>query len=137
SPRHIAAIQRAGKPVVVVGHTYPGLHVPVVASDNRRGVRYAVAHLVEHGHERIAFAGYLGATDVAERYDAYCDALKEHGIAPDPALLFELAGNLEASGLAGARDMIAAGVPSTAVVTGTDANALGIIEGLVAAGYQV
>jgi diguanylate cyclase (GGDEF)-like protein len=136
-PQYIAAIQESGKPVVTISHEVPGLDCPVVLPDNRTGIREAVAHLVGHGHRRIAFAGYLGAKDVRERYETYREALREHGVTPDPGLLFPADDNQMSGGVSPARAMIAAGMPSTAVIVGTDANAIGLMEVLTAAGYRL
>ena len=134
---HVRAIQGAGTPVVTVGHRFPDVACPVVLADNRAGVAEAVSHLVEHGHRRIAFAGYLGVDDVRERHAAYRAALQAHGITPDPRLLFEADENQEAAGERVGHALIAAGLPSTALVVGTDANAMGIMRVLTAAGYDL
>ncbi|NUT32495.1 MAG: EAL domain-containing protein [Hamadaea sp.] len=133
----LRAVQAAGKPLVVVGDEPAGLDCSLVLPDNRPGVRAAVAHLIGHGHRKIAFAGYLGATDVQERFEAYRDTMRTHGIEPDPALVFRAPDNhLTGGEVAGSR-MIAAGVPSTAVVVGTDANAEGLMRVLRAHGLLV
>ena len=134
---YLASVRATGKPVVTIAHEYPGIGCPLVLPDNRTGVREAVEHLIGHGHTRIAFAGYLGAEDVRLRYEAYREALLAHGIAPDPDLLFPAPDNQPEGGEAAARLMIEAGLPSTAVVVGTDANALSIMSTLTAAGYRV
>ena len=136
-PGYLAAVQESGKPIVIVSHEVPELDCPVVVPDNGTGIREAVAHLVGHGHQRIAFAGYLGAKDVRQRYEAYREALRTHGIEPDPGLLFVIEDNQMSSGEEAARVVIGAGMPATAVITGTDANAIGLIQGLTAAGYRV
>ncbi|NUR50347.1 MAG: EAL domain-containing protein [Hamadaea sp.] len=124
---YLKSVQQSGRPVVVIGHEVSDVDCPVIVPDNRAGVRDAVAHLVEHGHRRIAFAGYLGATDVQERLDAYREALVAHGIAADPDLVFAADDNHEGGGEAAGRRLVAAGIPSTALVAGTDANAVGIM----------
>lgn len=134
---YLTALQDVGLAIAVIGHEFPGLSCPVVTSDNHSGVRAAVAHLVEHGHRRIAFAGYLGADDIRRRHDAYRQTLLDHGITPDPRLLFECDENQQEAGERAARDMIADGLPSTAVVAGTDANAMGILQTLTAAGHEL
>jgi diguanylate cyclase (GGDEF)-like protein len=136
-PRYLAAVQEAGKPIVIISHEVPELDCPVVVPDNGTGIREAVGHLVGHGHRRIAFAGYLGAKDIRQRYEAYRDALCAHGLEPDPALLFPLEDNQMSSGEDAARVVIGAGMPATAVITGTDANAIGLMHGLATAGYRV
>jgi DNA-binding LacI/PurR family transcriptional regulator len=64
---YVAAVQGAGKLVALIGHRISDTDCPVVLTDNRSGIAQAVAHLVMHGHERIAFSGNLSGTDVRER----------------------------------------------------------------------
>ena len=91
----------------------------------------------QHGHRRIAFVGSLFQPDTRERLDAYREALTDHGIAPDDSLLFETSDNLEGSGEAAGRAMLAAGLPSTAVIAATDFNALGVMKALGDAGLSL
>ncbi|WP_127504659.1 substrate-binding and GGDEF domain-containing protein [Actinoplanes solisilvae] len=137
SPKYLHEIQSSGRPVVVVSHEFPELDCSTVFPDNRVGVRDAVEHLIRHGHRRIAFAGFLGALDQQERYETYRRTLRAHGIEPDPDLVFAAADNQEAGGAGAARAMLAAGLPSTAVVAGTDLNAMGILRVLTGAGCRL
>jgi diguanylate cyclase (GGDEF)-like protein len=137
SAKYLEEIQATGRPVVVVSHDYPDLQCPTVFPDNRVGVRKAVEHLIRHGHRRIAFAGFMGALDQRERYEAYRRTLLDHGITPDPDLVFEAVDNQQAGGEGAARAMLAAGLPSTAVLTGTDHNAIGMMRVLTAAGRRL
>lgn len=134
---YLEALQQAGKPVVLLSEEMAGFPCPVVRPDNRSGVRQAVAHLVQHGHRRIAFVGSLFQPDTRERLDAYREALTDHGIASDDSLLFETSDNLEGSGETAARAMLAAGLPSTAVIAATDFNALGVMKALADAGLSL
>ncbi|MDW5326189.1 EAL domain-containing protein [Plantactinospora sp. KLBMP9567] len=137
SPGYLNSIQRAGKPVIMISHEMAGVSCPVVLPDNRGGVREAVLHLVEHGHREIAFAGYLELRDLRERYEAYRDALLECGITPRTDLHFDTGDNRESGGERAGRAMLAAGLPSTAVVAGNDLNAIGLLRTFLAAGVQV
>ena len=130
----LEALREAGKPVVALGHEEPGFTYPCVLPDNHGGTRRAVDHLVEHGHTRIAFAGSLQHFDVQERYAAYRNALLAHGIDPDPNLLYDIEDNNEFAGRRAGERMLAAGLPSTAVVAAVDLNAVGIISVLREAG---
>jgi diguanylate cyclase (GGDEF)-like protein/PAS domain S-box-containing protein len=134
---YLEALRGAGKPVVLLSEEMAGFSCPVVRPDNRSGVLQAVAHLVQHGHRRIAFVGSPFQPDARERLDAYRDALTDHGIATDDSLLFETSDNLEGSGEAAGRAMLAAGLPSTAVVAATDFNALGVMKALGDAGLSL
>ena len=136
-PWYLRALRDAGKKVVIVTDEPEGFECPVVRTDNRTGVMAAVSHLVRHGHRRIAFAGSLAQLDVRERLDAYREALSANGIVPDDDLLFGTVGNLEWGGEVAGQSMLAAGMPSTAVVAATDYNALGIMKVLRAAGLEL
>jgi signal transduction histidine kinase len=133
-PWYLHALRDAGKPVVMLGNEVEGFPCPVVRADNRAGILEAVAHLVEHGHRKIAFAGCLVQMDITERLNAYREALTAHGIEPEERLVFEATDNLEGGGEFAARQMLAAGVPSTAVIAATDYNALGIMRAFTEAG---
>ncbi len=132
--RYLHGLRRAGKPVVMVSHEVDGFACPVVSPDNRSGIEKAVAHLVEHGHRRIAFAGNLAQHDIRERHEAYRDALLAHGIEPDGRLLYDTGDNVELGGDRAGKAMLAAGLPSTALVAATDFNAVGVMRTLSAAG---
>jgi diguanylate cyclase (GGDEF)-like protein len=134
---YLEAIRAAGKPVVGISHREPGFGYPVVLPDNRAGARAAVEHLIQHGHTRVAFAGFIGQRDINERYVTYLEAMRAHGIEPDPALFYDTTNNQVSGGELAARRMIADGVPSTAVVAGNDANATGILTILRAAGLDL
>lgn len=134
---YLEAVRRAGKPVVTISDEMAGFPCPVVLPDNRTGVRDAVRHLVDHGHRDIAFAGYLELRDLRERYEAYRDTLAACGITPRADLFFDTGDNRESGGERAARAMMAAGLPSTAVVTGNDLNAIGLMRTLLAAGLDL
>ncbi|MEU8234333.1 GGDEF domain-containing protein [Actinoplanes sp. NPDC048967] len=131
------AARTAGKPVVLVGHEVPDSDCSSVLADSRSGVREAVGHLAGHGHERIAFAGNLAHFDVRERHEGYREGLLAQQLTPRSDLLFALNDNHETGGESVADALIRAGMPATAVVTGTDRNAIGLIRRLAEAGYAV
>src|SRR6185295_4425003 len=102
------------------------------------GVREGVRHLIAHGHRRIAFVGWLQYPAIAERYQGYRDALTESGLPCSPELVIDIEDNHLASGRAGARRLLEGpALPCTAVVAGTDLNAVGVMEVLQAAGLRV
>ncbi len=133
-PTYLTRLAEAGKPVVLVGHTVAGLRRPTVLADNRAGVREAVTHLIrEHGCRRIAFTGYLAATDIQERYQTYLEVLEAHGLAPGPFL--PAANNIESGITWTAADLLRDGPPD-ALVAATDRNAIGAQRMLAAAGLR-
>jgi diguanylate cyclase (GGDEF)-like protein len=131
---YLHALERAGKPVVLVGHSVPGADRPSVLADNGAGMRAAVTHLIrEHGCRRLAFTGYLAASDIRERFETYAEVLREHGLEPD---VFLAAGNNVESGITWtADDFLRAGRPD-ALIAATDRNAIGAQRVLAAAGLS-
>jgi diguanylate cyclase (GGDEF)-like protein len=134
---YLRTYRETGRPVVIISDSPPGFACPIVLPDNRGGAQQATRHLIEHGHRRIAFVGALRQQDVQERFDGYRQTLLEFGITPDPKLFFSADGMQQSDGEVAGRAMLAAGLPSTAVVTGNDLNAVGLIRSLTAAGLDV
>ncbi|MDT0166794.1 EAL domain-containing protein [Actinotalea sp. AC32] len=134
---YLTRLREHGVPVVLASSRLDGLDAPVALPDNRGGTFAAVEHLLAHGHTRIGFVGNLVQTDIRERYTAYQEALAAHGLRPDARLFFEAPDNAEPGGLAAARAVAAAADRPTALMVATDRNALGLLEGLSAAGVCV
>ncbi len=137
SEPYLEEIRAQGKPVVMISHQLPGFKCPQVLPDNRSGITEAVAHLVSHGHSRVAFAGNLvegRCDDTTERYEVYVQALREHGLEADPTLLFV---GPEDGGDAIGNAMLRAGLPCTAVVAATDMIAAGVVRALTDAGVSL
>jgi diguanylate cyclase (GGDEF)-like protein len=131
---YLTRLGRAGKPAVLVGHTIPGIDRPAVLADNGAGVRAAVTHLIrEHGCRRIGFTGFLAASDIQERYQAYLEVLRAHDLVPGPFL--PAANNLE-SGITWTPDDLLRHGPPDALVAATDRNAFGAQSVFAAAGLS-
>ncbi|MDN4479799.1 EAL domain-containing protein [Demequina muriae] len=135
---HLARAHAAGKPVVLLSSTQMGdLEAPVVRPDNRHGIIAAVEHLVEHGHTRIGFVGNLAQRDIRDRFDAYREALGAQGLPADPELVFATPSNGEVGGTVAAPQVLAAPRRPTALVVGTDRNAIGLMSALADEGVRV
>src|SRR3954451_10020464 len=80
--------QRAGTALVFVDRPAGHLDANTVGSDNVGGARIAVAHLLAHGHRRVAFLGDLLSISTAEeRLQGYNEALEQAGIATRDELI--------------------------------------------------
>ncbi|MEV6850125.1 GGDEF domain-containing protein [Actinoplanes sp. NPDC051411] len=131
---YLLALERAGKPVVLVGHSVAGLDRPSVLADNSAGMRAAVTHLIrEHGCRRLAFTGYLAASDIRERFETYAEVLREHGLQPD--VFLPAVNNVESGITWTARDFLRDGRPD-ALVAATDRNAIGAQRVLAESGLS-
>ncbi len=123
-------------PIVFVG---AGENGPTVMADNEGGIRQAMAHLVEHGHRRIAFiAGYQRDTDgdSARRIKAYHAAVAEYGLERDPRLI-AYGSHSTGGGRMAMEQILASNVPFTALVASNDLSALGAMQVLAHAGLRV
>lgn len=73
-------------PVVVWGAELPQQLYCTVGGDNHAGGLIATRHLIEAGRRRIAFLGDAQLPEVLHRRQGHWQALREAGLAPDPAL---------------------------------------------------
>ena len=124
----------AGHPVVFVDRTtdVPGIDTVRVA--DRAAARRAVAHLVSHGHRRIAFFGDTNeVSTIVERRLGYRDALRAAGIAPDPSLIFSGCGEVDSAAVATGR-LLAGSSGATAIFASNPRAAVGITTTLHGAG---
>jgi len=76
--------------VLIDDQGIPPEGTPWLSVDNHLGAYEATRHLIGLGHRRIAhIQGPLKYQVSHDRYQGYCDALHEAGIAPDPTLVQE------------------------------------------------
>ena len=107
--------------------------LPLVAADDAAGVRAAVTHLAELGHERIAHVtGPLSLSTTARRLAAFLEALPGAG---RPPVVHGEAFTIPA-GERAAAELLRAHDGVTAIVAGNDMIALGCYAALEAAGLR-
>lgn len=134
--KNIRTLQRSGYPFVFIGRYPLDPSIPAVGIDDRGGAYTAVAHLIGHGHSRIAhISGPLQHLSAMDRRDGYHQALGDAAIAPDPGLLVE--GDYgEGAGYAAMRALLALPSPPTALFAANDETAVGAIQALREAGLE-
>jgi signal transduction histidine kinase/AraC-like DNA-binding protein len=118
--------------------TWPQDSYPSVGPANSDGIAQAFAHLVAHGHRRVAFlaADEHAAGDGAERLAAYRSAVAAHSLPFDSALIGY--GRHHAHEAYHAlRHMLDSGVEFTAVLASNDESAIGVLRALAEAGLRV
>jgi DNA-binding LacI/PurR family transcriptional regulator len=127
----VAAARECGLPLVVVDEPRIDGHA-FVASDDRRGARLAVEHLLALEHRRFA----LLATSVIhrDRLAGYLEALEAAGV---EWAGYELAANSPERGLEGGRRALAAEPRPTALIAAADQLALGALQAASEAGLRV
>jgi LacI family transcriptional regulator len=79
----LAEILQRNRNVVLIDEDVPGVSAPRIFSENRAGGYLATRHLLENGHERIAFiGGPKNLLSTRERFTGFENALQERGLKP-------------------------------------------------------
>jgi LacI family transcriptional regulator len=138
--KRLAQLQRRGTPVVLVDSRSPSRGQCSVSVDDVLGGDLAVSHLIEAGHERIAFVGGpLSIRQVTDRRDGALRALERAGrSSADLRVIDTSALNVAAGQRAGA---MIAGLPPgnrpTGVFCANDLLALGVLQEMTTARIRV
>ncbi|KAF0965617.1 HTH-type transcriptional regulator DegA [Rhodococcus sp. T7] len=133
-------LPRRGTPVVIVDRTRSGNTHCSVAVDDVRGGELAIEHLLEMGHDRIAFVGGPFALgQVRDRRHGALQALSNTGRTAEHLVDIETAALTVAEGKnAGERLLgLSTRVRPTAVFCANDLLALGLLQECVGAGVRV
>jgi LacI family transcriptional regulator len=131
-------------PIVLIDRPAPGLSADLVEIDDHRAAFEAVAHLIAHGHRRIAYVGDTPAIPTsAARLRGYRDALAHHGIEVDEQLVHcecatsQAAAEAVSALISGSRPPTAippTAMPPTAILSATTRASLGVVPALHSAG---
>jgi diguanylate cyclase (GGDEF)-like protein len=132
---YIQQVIAEGHPVLFIA---AGENGPAIQVDNELGIDQAMAHLVEHGHRRIAFiAGDpQDAGDSKDRLVAYLSAVAKYNLEAEPRLVAYGNHDFDEAGLA-INKIWASGVGFTAVLASDDNSALGVMKALQEAGLRI
>jgi LacI family transcriptional regulator, galactose operon repressor len=134
----IAQLCGSERPFVLVDRMVAGLDVPAVTSDDRKGGRLVAAHLVAHGHRRIAeLSGPRWLLTGAMRHEGLVEGLARAGAPLDPFLSVETTTLCVQAGWEATRELLRRGPAPTAVVCGDDLLALGCMDVLAEHGLRV
>jgi len=123
--------------VVLIDEDIPGVSVPRVFVENEIGAYLATRHLIDAGHERIAFiGGPEGLFSVERRRAGYVRALKEAGL---PVRKQWMAGGSFASVFSrkATLQFLKLGNPPTAIFGSSDYLVIGVLQALKQAGISI
>jgi DNA-binding LacI/PurR family transcriptional regulator len=129
SEENVNVLMASNTPVVLVDIFHPGFNRVFV--DEVEGGKMATQHLVDLGHQKIAFISDLLNPDfpflaMRERYHGYQQALKENNIPLNPKYHLEAPhGRYEATVLA--KKLLTMEDPPTAIFAGSDTQAIGVL----------
>ncbi|HEX6773084.1 MAG TPA: LacI family DNA-binding transcriptional regulator [Acidobacteriaceae bacterium] len=123
-------------PLVVMDGAPAFPKIDAVRVNYDEGIRQAVAHLVELGHQTIAFvSGPLEQASARLRLQAFEKAMRAHHLKAQPELMPESDHTLE-GGMAAMTQLLALSHPPTAVVCSNDLTAIGVLHRLFEVGKQ-
>ncbi len=141
SPRpadvRVALLCDLGVPFVLHGRTDTPGKIAWLDIDNHAVSETAAAHLLDHGHERVALInGPRGFTFAAHREAGFVAALTARGMTPDPRLMAEGLFSDEI-GFRLMQALLTRRPAPTAIVAGSMMSALGAARAIRAAGLEL
>jgi LacI family transcriptional regulator len=125
--------------VAIAGHRRIN-RVTNIVLDHRRAAWLALNHLVDQGHEKIAFMkGSPASSDSEERWNAICEVSEKLRIRIRPELILQLEGTDPTPNLGypAAKQLVASQHPFTALFAYNDISAIGSIRAFQQAGLGV
>jgi LacI family transcriptional regulator/LacI family repressor for deo operon, udp, cdd, tsx, nupC, and nupG len=133
----VIATVKSGMPVVCVDRSLARVQTDLVEVDNFRGALAGVNHLLDRGHQHIAFIeGRAEVSTSRERRRGYLAALAARGLRPRPELM--CAGDFKQdSGRVLAQQLLALRRPPTALFVGNNLMTVGALAGLHQRGLRV
>lgn len=130
----LAAARVPAVPVVLVDRPAPGLAADLVEIDDYKAAFDATAHLIAHGHQRIAYIGDTPAISTsAARLLGYRDALALHRAEAGEHLVNCEADTSQAAARA-VSALLSGARPPTAILSAATRASLGVVPALHAAG---
>src|SRR5262245_7624072 len=135
-PRLFADLSDLHVPVVGLWQGSSPLDVPTVDVDNQAGISAGLDHLVELGHERIAFISGRPLGDIRERQAAFMEYMEDHQGGVRDGYVQHVS-NTPGGGEAALRALLALPDPPTAIVTSTDTLAVGALHAAYSQGVVV
>ncbi len=132
---YVAELKRKNIPFVLLDNQFHHEDIPSVVVDNYQGGYEATRHLIGLGHSQIAYIGGPSVfLSVAERKRGYVQALHEAGLTPFGT---EYCGFTVSSGYEVAKKWIREDRLPTAIFSGDDFIALGVVQALREEGIMV
>ncbi|HLA96299.1 MAG TPA: LacI family DNA-binding transcriptional regulator [Pyrinomonadaceae bacterium] len=142
----LVEIADSSVPVVIVGRDFHHDSVDSIAADNFTGGYEATQHLIDLGHERIAFIGAAFENRGSlKRLQGYLSALAKHGISIDERLITgrkesvsEVPGySTEKIGYEGMKRLLSLPNRPTAIFARNDFTAVGAMTAIKEAGLSI
>jgi len=133
---HVEQLLEWGVPVVQVTRYVAGVESDYVGNDNRLGSMLATRHLLERGHEHIAYVGRNRLTSTGrDRFEGFRAAMEKAGLKPIGQWVVECPASRE-DGFREAVKLLQSRQAPTALVCFNDTVAFGAMLGLRSIGLE-
>ncbi len=123
------------KPLVMTAWGSPVANIPMVNTDNQVGARLAMEHLLELGHERIAFLDVGWSGDTMLRRETYVRMMDEAGLDYRPYLIGAVEGM--SAGYQATQQLLKRDLPPSAIFAAEDFLAFGALKAAYDNGFRV
>ncbi|OWS75462.1 LacI family transcriptional regulator [Pantoea sp. VS1] len=134
---YIDVIQASGTPLVMLDRIEPRPGVSMLCVNEREAARQVTAHLLSHGYQQVGMiSGPREMLNAQDRIQGWSDAMAQHGLTVDEALIFP-AGYSRQGGYDAGQRMIASGRVPRALFTSNEGQAIGCIRALSEHGLRV
>lgn len=128
STRELRSLSESGLPIVQMLRPEPGFDAAAVTVDPRPGIAAAVDHLIELGHQRIAYVGSRSSHVVDRgRLKAFQQSMANRGLRVSDRFV-HLCEYEVGDGVAALDEVLSLKPSPTALVVGADVIALGILR---------
>jgi LacI family transcriptional regulator len=133
----LAEVAAGGAPLVLVNRSLEDGSLPAVMVNDRKGIRLAVEHVAELGHERIAHvAGPQNLSTGHRRYLGFLEAMRSVGLDPAAEDVSFSCAFTEEEGARVCAELLAAVPETTAIVAANDRLAIGCYDALQQRGLR-
>jgi LacI family transcriptional regulator len=137
SAQHLTRLHEQGIPIVMIDDQAKPTSIPWAGANNYMGGYSATRYLLQLGHRRIAhIQGPQKFLVSYDRYQGYCEALREAGITPDPTLVME-GDFMPLGGYSCASKLLTMEERPTAIFAANDLMAYGVLTAAEEYGLQV
>jgi DNA-binding LacI/PurR family transcriptional regulator len=138
SPEQSHLLQTYGLPMAIVNNEGAGEYQYLVYNDDIYGIRLVARHLIELGHQRIAYLGNtLGGRTNQERERGFREEMSAAGLEVQAAYVYHTPKGTPAGGSAGVQYLLSLPEMPTAIMCYNDYLAIGVYSALSQAGLRI
>jgi DNA-binding LacI/PurR family transcriptional regulator len=138
SPEQNLALVAYGLPMVIVNNEGVSTSQSIVSNDDVYGSRLATHHLLELGHQKIAYIGLSGeGLTNKEREEGFREEMQQHHLTIDECFIVYGAEETPAEGYKAANQLLLLQEHPSAIICYNDYMAIGVYSALFDAGWKI